>query len=209
MDKDKTIFSNKTKQLSPLRDEEYLSKVRALELWNDGLIDNFEVGTFKGLSDIHKYLFQDIFEFAGKKRTVNLAKGNFRFCPVIFLDDTLKTIEKMPESTFEEIIDKYVEMNVAHPFREGNGRSTRIWLDMMLKKNLSLCIDWSKIDRYDYLQAMERSPINALELTTLLNNAITDLINDRTVYMRGIQASYIYENLNKYDINNILDSYTK
>ncbi|WP_282926118.1 protein adenylyltransferase Fic [Helcococcus kunzii] len=184
-------------------DEELESKKRALELWDKKIIDTFEVGTYKGLQQIHHYLFQDVFDFAGQTRTVNLAKGNFRFAPLLFLEDNLSTIEKMPEDSFDNIIDKYVEMNVAHPFKEGNGRSTRIWLDLILKKNLEKCIDWSLVDKNDYLSAMERSPINSVEIKYLLNNALTDKINNREVYLRGIQQSYIFENQKRYDITKI------
>lgn len=186
-----------------MKKEELLSKKRSLELWDSNTINQIEVGTTKGLQEIHKYLFQDIFEFAGEIRTVNISKGNFRFAPVLFLKENLKIIEKMPESTFDEIIEKYTEMNVAHPLREGNGRATRIWLDLILKKNLKLCIDWSKVDKFEYLSAMERSPVNTLELNHLLKSALTNNINNREVYMRGIQNSYYYEDLYDYDINEI------
>ena len=186
-----------------IQDEELLSKVRAMELWDNHIIDTFEIGTLKGLQDIHRYLFQDIFDFAGQIRTVNLSKGNFRFAPVLFLDANLKIIDTMKSETFDDIIEKYVEMNVAHPFREGNGRSMRIWLDSLLKKHLNRCIDWAKIDKYAYLSAIERSPVNSLELKCLLKNALTDDIHNREVYMRGIQASYEYENMSKYDILNL------
>ncbi|MCC8061214.1 MAG: Fic family protein [Clostridiales bacterium] len=178
------------------REEEKLSKMRALELFESGLLDTFEIGTFSGLSAIHKYLFDDIYFFAGKRRTVNIAKGNFRFAPVMYLDAALDHIGKMPQSTFDEIIEKYVEMNVAHPFREGNGRSTRIWLDSILKKELKKVVDWSKVDKEDYLLAMERSPIKDLEIKFLLKNALTDKVHDRQVYMKGIDASYHYEGYN-------------
>lgn len=181
------------------RNEEYLSKKRAKELWDLGIIDKFEAGTFKSLKDIHAYLFQDVFDFAGKIRTVNISKGNFRFAPLLFLESNLAIIEKMPERTFDEIIDKYVEMNIAHPFREGNGRATRIWLDLILKKNLGKCIDWYKIDKFAYLSAMERSVVNTLEIKHLLNSALTDKISDREVFMKGIDKSYLYEDL--YDIS--------
>lgn len=170
-----------------------LTKKRAYELFDQGIIETFEVGTVKGLRQIHEYIFQDVFDFAGKIREVNLSKGNFRFAPVLFLEQNIKIIETMPETNFDEIVEKYSEMNIAHPFREGNGRSTRIWLDNILKKNLSVCIDWQKIDKESYLQAMERSPINTLELKVLLKGAITDDIHNREVYMRGIQKSYEYE----------------
>lgn len=183
--------------------EEYLSKKRAIELWDKGIINEFEVGTFKGLQQIHKYIFQDVFSFAGKIRSVNLAKGNFRFAPLLFLEENLKIIEKMPENEFDEIIEKYVEMNVAHPFREGNGRATRIWLDLILKKNLKKCVDWQKIDKMDYLQAMERSPVNSLELKHLIKNALTEDTENRDVYMKGIERSYEYEEQNDVDIYDI------
>ena len=184
-------------------DEELLSKRRAIELWDKGFINNFEVGTYKGLQEIHGFLFQDIFDFAGKTRDVNLSKGNFRFANLLYLESNLAIIERMPEGSFDEIIEKYVEMNVAHPFREGNGRATRIWLDLMLKKNLNKCIDWTMVDRADYLSAMERSPVNSLEIKHLLKNALTDKVDDRGVYLRGIQQSYVYEDLDRYDIEDI------
>ena len=171
------------------RMEEKISKQKALMLFETGLLDTFEVGTFKGLSDIHRTLFSDIYDFAGSVRTVNIAKGNFRFAPVMYLDAALSNIEKMPQSTYDEIIAKYVEMNVAHPFREGNGRSTRIWLDAILKKELGVVVDWSRVDKADYLLAMERSPIKDTEIRVLLKEALTDRINDREVYMKGIDAS--------------------
>lgn len=173
--------------------EERLSKKRALELFESGMLDKLEPGTFKTLQVIHKQLFMDIYDFAGMVRSVNIAKGAFRFVPAMYLLDALKQIERMPQSTFNEIIEKYVEMNVAHPFREGNGRSTRIWLDLILKKELQLVIDWSKVNKEDYLSAMERSPIKDLEIKFLLKNALTGHIDDREVYMKGIDASYMYE----------------
>ena len=173
--------------------EERLSKKRALELFESGMLDKLEPGTFKTLQVIHKQLFMDIYDFAGMVRSVNIAKGGFRFVPAMYLLDALKQIERMPQSTFNEIIEKYVEMNVAHPFREGNGRSTRIWLDLILKKELQLVIDWSKVNKEDYLSAMERSPIKDLEIKFLLKNALTEHIDDREVYMKGIDASYMYE----------------
>ena len=173
--------------------EERLSKKRALELFESGMLNKLEPGTFKTLQTIHKQLFMDIYDFAGKVRSVNIAKGGFRFVPAMYLLDALIQIERMPQSTFDEIIEKYVEMNVAHPFREGNGRSTRIWLDLILKKELQLVIDWSKVNKEDYLSAMERSPIKDLEIKFLLKNALTEHINDREVYMKGIDASYMYE----------------
>ena len=178
------------------REEERISKKKAVELFNSKLIDTFEVGTFAGLAAIHKYLFEDIYDFAGKMRTVNIAKGNFRFAPLIYLEAALANIDEMPQSTFDEIVEKYVEMNVAHPFREGNGRSTRIWLDCIFKKELGKVVDWSKVDKEDYLLAMERSPIKDVEIKVLLKAALTDEINDRTIYMKGIDASYHYEGYN-------------
>ena len=183
--------------------EEYLSKKRAIELWDKGIINEFELGTFKGLQQIHRYIFQDVFSFAGKIRSVNLAKGNFRFAPLLFLEENLKIIEKMPENEFSEIVEKYVEMNVAHPFRDGNGRVTRIWLDLILKKNLKKCVDWQKIDKTAYLQAMERSPVNTLELKHLIKNALTEDTENRDVYMKGIERSYEYEEQNDVDIYDI------
>ena len=186
-----------------MKDEEKLTKMRALELWDKNLIDNIEVGTFKGLQEIHRYLFQDIFDFAGEIRKVNISKGNFRFAPTLFLAENLKIIDKMKSESFDEIVDKYVELNVAHPFREGNGRSMRIWLDTLLKHRLGRCVDWSKIDKFSYLSAMERSPINSLELKVLLESALTDDIQNREIYMRGIQASYEYEGMSSYDIGDM------
>lgn len=186
-----------------LIDEELLSKRRAIELWDKGFINDFEVGTYRGLQEIHGFLFQDIFDFAGKTRDVNLSKGNFRFANLLYLESNLEIIERMPEGSFDEIIEKYVEMNVAHPFREGNGRATRIWLDLMLKKNLNKCIDWTMVDRDDYLSAMERSPVNSLEIKHLLKNVLTEKVDDRGVYLRGIQQSYVYEDLDRYDIEDI------
>lgn len=176
-----------------MKEDANLSRKRAYELFDENIIDTFEVGTFKGLQQIHAYMFQDVFDFAGHLRTVNMSKGNFRFAPILFLEQNLKIIEKMPESTFDEIVEKYSEMNIAHPFREGNGRATRIWLDCLLKKNLFLCVDWQQIDKESYLQAMERSPINTLEIKTLLKNALTKDIYSREVYMKGIEKSYEYE----------------
>lgn len=175
------------------REEERISKKKALELFETGYLDSLEAGTFDTLSKIHKYLFDEIYDFAGKIRMVNLAKGNFRFAPVIYLEEALKSIDKMPQSDFDEIVEKYVEMNIAHPFREGNGRSTRIWLDLMFKKEIKKVVDWSRIDREDYLLAMERSPIRDIEIKHILKGALTDEINDREVYMKGIDRSYYYE----------------
>ena len=185
------------------RVEEKISKQKALELFEKKLLDTFDVGTFEGLKKIHGYLFSDVYDFAGQMRTVNIAKGNFRFAPVMYLEAALKNIDNMPQSTFDEIIEKYVEMNVAHPFREGNGRSTRIWLDCILKKELRQVIDWSKVDKEDYLLAMERSPIKDVEIKVLLKSALTYKIDDRQVYMKGIDASYHYEGYNTYKIENI------
>ena len=173
--------------------EEMLSKKKAIELFESGHLENLEAGKFSSLAAIHKFLFAEIYDFAGQVRDVNIAKGNFRFAPVIYLKEALENIDKMPQGTFDEIIAKYVEMNVAHPFREGNGRSARIWLDLMLKKELNLVVDWSKIDKDDYLLAMERSPIKDLEIKHLLKEALTDKINDREIYMKGIDHSYFYE----------------
>jgi cell filamentation protein len=185
------------------RMEEKISKIKAMELFETGLLDTFEVGTFKGLSSIHEYLFGEIYDFAGKIRDVNMAKGNFRFASVMYLEAALANIEKMPQSTFDQIIEKYVEMNVAHPFREGNGRSTRIWLDAILKKELKQVIDWSRVDKEDYLLAMERSPIKDVEIKFLLKSALTDKINDREVYMKGVDASYYYEGYNVFKAENL------
>ena len=185
------------------REEERLTKKRALELYDNKILAKFEVGTFAGLKAIHGYLFQDIYPFAGKMRTVNLAKGHFRFAPVLYLEDALRNIDRMPQDTYEHIIEKYVEMNVAHPFREGNGRSTRIWLDAILKKELGQVIDWSKIDKEDYLFAMERSPVRNKEIMMLLKEALTNHVDDRQVYMKGIDASYKYEGYSTYKIEEL------
>lgn len=184
-------------------EEERLSKIRALELYDKGLLETFEVGTFAGLADIHGYLFQDIYDIAGKRRNENIAKGNFRFAPVMYLDAALSAIDQMPQSSFDEIVEKYVEMNVAHPFREGNGRSTRIWLDCILKKELHKAIDWSLIDKEDYLLAMERSPIRDLEIKYLLKKALTDKVDNREVFMKGIDASYRYEGYSTYSMDEL------
>ena len=181
-------------------EEERFSKLKALELFDTNKRDEFEIGTFKGLACIHKYLFYDIYSFAGKIREENIAKGNFRFASCMYLEDVLHKIDNMPQDTFENIIKKYVEMNIAHPFREGNGRSTRIWLDLILKKELNKVIDWSKVKKEDYLFAMERSPVKDLEIRLLLQNALTDKINDRQVFMKGIDSSYEYEGYNAYPI---------
>ena len=175
------------------REEERISKKKAAQLFDRKLLDTFDVGTFAGLAEIHQYLFEDIFDFAGEIRTVNLAKGNFHFAPLMYLQAVLHNIDKMPQSTFDEIVEKYVEMNIAHPFREGNGRSTRIWLDHILKNEISKVVDWSKVDKEDYLLAMERSPIKDIEIKHILKAALTDEINSREVYMKGIDHSYYYE----------------
>ena len=175
------------------REEERISKKKALELFETGLLDSLEAGKFSTLKTIHKHLFGEIYDFAGELRTVNLAKGNFRFAPVMYLQAALENIDKMPQSTFVEIVEKYVEMNIAHPFREGNGRSTRIWLDLILKAELRKVIDWSKVDKEDYLLAMERSPIKDIEIKHLLKAALTNEVDSREVYMKGIDHSYYYE----------------
>ena len=175
------------------REEERISKKKAVELYDKGLLDGLEAGKFSALAFIHKYLFEDIYDFAGKVRDVNIAKGGFRFAPVMYLDSALEHVSNMKQSTFDEIIEKYVEMNICHPFREGNGRATRIWLDLILKKELGMVIDWSKVDKEDYLLAMERSPIKDIEIKHILKNALTDKINDRELYMKGIDNSYHYE----------------
>lgn len=180
------------------RTEEKISKKKALQLFESGYLQTLKPGTFETLAEIHKYLFGDIYTFAGEIRNVNIAKGNFRFAPVMYLQAALENIDKMPQSTFDEIIEKYVEMNVAHPFREGNGRSTRIWLDLMLSKQIGMVVDWSKIEKEDYLLAMERSPIKDIEIKFLLKNALTSNINNREVYMKGIDHSYYYEGYNTY-----------
>lgn len=190
------ILENKlniTDQAELARAEEKISKARAKKMFETGYLDTLEPGTFETLKMIHKYLFEEIYEFAGQLRKVNIVKGNFRFTPLTYLEEAIKNIEKMPQSTYEEIIEKYVEMNIAHPFREGNGRSTRIWLDLILKKELNVVIDWSKVDKTDYLLAMERSPIKDLEIKEVLKQGLTDKINDREVYMKGIDNSYLYE----------------
>lgn len=190
------ILENKLKidnQAELAREEERISKKHAKEMFETGYLNGLEPGTFESLEKIHKFLFEEIYEFAGKLRKVNIAKGNFRFTPLTYLEESVKNIEKMPQSTYEEIIGKYVEMNIAHPFREGNGRSTRIWLDLILKKELNQVVDWSKVDKTDYLLAMERSPIKDTEIKELLKHSLTDKIDDREVYMKGIDNSYLYE----------------
>lgn len=175
------------------REEERISKKKAAELFENGILDTLKAGSFSALKAIHKYLFEDIYDFAGQVRNVNIAKGNFRFAPVMYLDAALANIDKMPQSTFDEVVEKYVEMNVAHPFREGNGRSGRIWLDLMFKAELGMVVDWSKVNKEDYLLAMERSPIRDTEIKVVLKSALTDKINDRELYMKGIDHSYYYE----------------
>lgn len=182
-----------TNEAELARAEEKISKTKALELYDTGLLDTFAVGTFAGLAAIHRHLFEDVYAFAGQMRTMNIAKGNFRFAPVMYLAAALESIDRMPQTTYDEIIEKYVEMNVAHPFREGNGRSTRIWLDCILKKELHQVIDWSQVDKSDYLLAMERSPVKDVEIKALLRAALTEKVRDREVYMKGIDASYHYE----------------
>lgn len=176
-----------------IREEEKISKKRAKEMFETGYLNTLEVGTFDALKKIHKYLFEEVYEFAGNIRKVNIAKGNFRFTPLTYLEEAIKNIEKMPQSTYDEIIEKYVEMNIAHPFREGNGRSTRIWLDLILKKELGKVVDWSKVDKTDYLLAMERSPVKDIEIKELLKQGLNDKIDDREIYMKGIDSSYLYE----------------
>ena len=185
------------------RQEEKISKKKALELFEKNILDSYEAGTFETLSKIHKYLFDEIYYFAGEIRNVNIAKGNFRFAPVMYLEQSLKYIDKMPQSTYEEIIKKYVEMNVAHPFREGNGRAMRIWFDLILKKEINAVVDWNKVDKNEYLLAMERSPVKDIEIRELLKEALTNEINDREIYMKGIDASYSYEGYFAYKLNEL------
>ena len=185
------------------REEERISKKKALELFENGMLDKLEAGKFSALKAIHKYLFDDIYDFAGEIRNVNIAKGNFRFAPVMYLESALNNIDKMPQSTFDEIVEKYVEMNVAHPFREGNGRSTRIWLDQIFKTELHKVVDWSRVDKEDYLLAMERSPIRDIEIKHILKAALTDDINSRDVYMKGIDHSYYYEGYNTFKVDEL------
>ena len=186
-------------------EEEKITKLRALNIFDTGKLNKLKAGKFNSLAFIHKFMFNDIYYFAGKIREENIAKGNFRFASSMYLDEILKKIDEMPQDTFENIVKKYVEMNIAHPFREENGRSTRIWLDMILKKELNQVIDWSKINKEDYLLAMERSPIKDLELRLLLKYALTDKIDDRQVFMKGIDASYQYEGYNTYSIEELYD----
>ena len=180
------------------KEEERISKKKAVEMYDSGMLDKLDAGKFSALRAIHKYLFDEIYDFAGEIREVNIAKGNFRFAPLMYLEAALENIDKMPQSTFDEIVEKYVEMNIAHPFREGNGRSTRIWLDCIFKKELGKVVDWSLVDKEDYLLAMERSPIRDIEIKHILKNALTDKINDREVFMKGIDHSYYYEDYTTY-----------
>ena len=186
------------------REEERISKKKAIELFENGILDNLPAGKFSTLQTIHKYLFGDIYDFAGELRTVNISKGNFRFAPLMYLESALENIDKMPQSNFDEIVEKYVEMNIAHPFREGNGRSARIWLDHILKNEISKVIDWSKVDKDDYLLAMERSPIKDIEIKHVLKAALTDEINSREVYMKGIDHSYYYEGYTTFKAEELL-----
>ena len=195
------VLENKlgiTDQAELARAEEKRSKTNAARLFESGELRKMKPGTLEALLEIHRVLFEDVYEFAGKVRTVNIAKGNFRFAPVMYLEASLKSIEKMPQSTFEEIVEKYVEMNIAHPFREGNGRSMRIWLDVMLAAELGRVVDWSRVDKEDYLLAMERSPVKDVEIKFLLKAALTDKTNDREIYMKGIDNSYLYEGYSAY-----------
>lgn len=187
------------------RVEEKISKSQAVKLYENSVVEESEVGKFCGLAKIHKFLFDELYDFAGKVRTVNIAKGNFRFAPVMYLGAALEHIDEMPQSTFDEIIEKYVEMNAAHPFREGNGRSMRIWLDLILKKELKLVIDWNQVNKEDYLLAMERSPIKDVEIKVLLKNALTDQIENREIYMKGIDVSYYYEGYNTFKAEELQD----
>lgn len=190
-------------QLELNRVEERVSKEKAKQLYDSGDIDRVEIGTFKGLSYIHSYLFEDIYEFADKVRSQNISKGNFRFAPVMYLEIALEHIDKMPQRNLDEIVAKYVEMNIAHPFREGNGRATRIWLDLILKKELKQVVDWNLINKEDYLSAMERSPVNDLEIKYLFSNALTNKINDREIFMKGIDISYYYEGYTEYNVEDL------
>ncbi|MBP7302946.1 MAG: Fic family protein [Brachymonas sp.] len=200
------VLGNKlqlTSQVELNRAEEKLSKQKAKQLFESGDINNAEVGTFAGLAYIHAYLFGDVYEFAGQVRDVNLAKGSFRFAPVMYLQQALEHISAMPQQNFDQIVEKYVEMNVAHPFREGNGRATRIWLDLMLKKEIQQVIDWNAVDKADYLSAMERSVVKDIEIKHLLKNALTEKINDRELYMKGIDVSYYYEGYSEYRVEDL------
>ena len=190
-------------QMELAKEEEKITKIKAKELFEKRKLDTFEVGTFKGLAQIHKYLFEEIYDFAGKIRRENISKSNFRFASVMYLEEALRKIDKMPQTNFDEIIEKYVEMNIAHPFREGNGRSMRIWLDMILKKEISKVVDWRKVKKEDYLLAIERSPIKNTEIKFLLKEALTDKIDDREVYMKGLDASYSYEGYNLFNTEDL------
>lgn len=189
---------NITNQVELARAEERLSKLRAKQLFDTDDLEKVDVGTFAGLAFVHRYLFSDVYAFAGNIRDVNIAKGNFRFAPLMYLEASLKHIDAMPQGTFDEIIEKYVEMNMAHPFREGNGRATRIWLDIMLKRGLQLVVDWNQVDKEDYLSAMQRSPVKDVELKALLKTALTDQIHDRALFMKGIDVSYYYEGYSEF-----------
>ena len=195
---------NIANQVELNREEEKISKEKAIKLFDSGVIDTIKAGTVEGLQQIHQFLFEDIYDFAGAIRDVNISKGNFRFAPVMYLEQALQNIEKMPQSTFDEIVEKYVEMNIAHPFREGNGRTTRIWLDLIFKKELKKVVDWNKINKEDYLSAMERSPVKDIEIKYLLKNALTDKINERDIFMKGIDVSYYYEGYDEYDIHKLM-----
>jgi len=200
------VLKNKlglTNQVELNKAEERISKQAAKHLYDSGSIDKIKVGTFAGLQQIHKALFKDIYDFAGKLRDVNLAKGNFRFAPLMYLPQSLKTIDKMPQKTFDEIIEKYVEMNIAHPFREGNGRAARIWLDLILKRELKKVLDWNKIDKSDYLAAMERSTVKSVEIKQLLKSALTGKTSNRKVFMHGIDTSYYYEGYDEFKIEDM------
>lgn len=200
------VFPNKlsiTNQLELNKNEEKISKQKAKQLFESGDINRMDIGTFKGLAQIHAYLFGDIYEFAGKLREVNIAKGNFRFAPLMYLPQSLEHISAMPQSTFEEIIEKYVEMNIAHPFRDGNGRATRIWLDLMFKKEIKRVIDWNAVDKAEYLSAMERSVVKDLEIKHLLRAALTDKVNDRELFMKGIDISYYYEGYSEFRVEDL------
>jgi cell filamentation protein len=201
-----SVLKNKlgiSSEIELAKAEEKLSKQKAKELFASGMIDEIEVGTFKGLSDIHKFLFEDIYDFAGKIREVNIAKGNFRFASALYLKEILNTIDTMPQGSFDEIVEKYVEMNIAHPFREGNGRAMRIWLDLIFKKELKKVVDWSKIDKDDYLMAMQRSPIKDTEIKLLLKNALSEEIDNFKLFARGIDSSYAYEGYNSYKVEEL------
>ena len=200
------ILTNKlgiTNQLELNKAEEKISKQKAKKLFESNDIDQMEIGNFTGLSQIHSYLFGDIYDFAGKIRDVNIAKGNFRFAPLMYLEQSLQNISKMPQGNFDQIIEKYVEMNIAHPFREGNGRATRIWLDLILKKELKQVIDWNKVDKEDYLMAMERSTVKDIEIKHILNQALTNKINDREIFMKGIDISYYFEGYSEFEIEEL------